>query len=439
VNSSFTRWIFIVPLNLLRAGCLVLFAAATIAKAETITVDFSSDQGPVTYRASGFLHGMNGTKPGASLVDLIKPHMFRFGWSWSTAAYSRAKSLGADVQLVLSDLIGYSSVPDPMKWQNLCTTWATNAKNNGWVLQWDIWNEPNGAYFWRGTQEQFFETWRLCFLRIRAVDPNAVIVGPSIDGFDAGYLQSFLSYARANNVLPNILSWHEFGGAGPIEGNVQYMRSYMASNGFNISRISINEVIHPGEYTNPGATARTIASLERARVDSAAHACWGDTGGSNCNNNSLDGILTFDNTQPRSAWWAYRGYANITGRIVRLSPGGTVDGVAGQDSGLQTASVVLGREGASGDVLVNFTRISSAAYLNNAGQVRVVAKRIPDSGSSSLSGPTTVVDADYAVSNDSVSVTLPDFGYSDAYIIKLSRGRVARQRLRPEGRENEKI
>jgi hypothetical protein len=266
-----------------------------------------------------------------------------------------------------------------------------------------------------------------------------VIVGPSIDGFDAGYLQSFLSYARANNVLPNILSWHEFGGAGPIEGNVQYMRSYMASNGFNISRISINEVIHPGEYTNPGATARTIASLERARVDSAAHACWGDTGGSNCNNNSLDGILTFDNTQPRSAWWAYRGYANITGRIVRLSPGGTVDGVAGQDSGLQTASVVLGKEGTSGDVLVNFTRISSAAYLNNAGQVRVVAKRIPDSGSSSLSGPTTVVDADYAVSNDSVSVTLPDFGYSDAYIIKLSRGRVARQRLRPEGRENDKI
>ena len=53
----------------------------------------------------------------------------------------------------------------------------------GWQIEWDLWNEPDLEYFWGRSQAQFFETWKHAHQRVRAKDPNAVIVGPSIGYF----------------------------------------------------------------------------------------------------------------------------------------------------------------------------------------------------------------------------------------------------------------
>jgi uncharacterized protein YdbL (DUF1318 family) len=63
--------------RLIGLSLLLALAGATAASAQTVTVNFSVDQGAVTYRASGFLHGMNATTPTTALIAPLKPKFFR--------------------------------------------------------------------------------------------------------------------------------------------------------------------------------------------------------------------------------------------------------------------------------------------------------------------------------------------------------------------------
>lgn len=411
----------------LATGLLLLISPAFLfaQTAKTVIVNFASDQGAVTYRASGFLHGISGTKPPASLISPVKPKTLRFGCcNWNYSTYARARHLGADVQLVVSDILGYRVLPNAAAWQQFIGNQVRQAKKTNQVLHWDIWNEPNLSQFWPGSQSQFFEIWRLAVVQIRSLDPAAVIIGPSVSGFDLSYIQTFLSYAKANNVLPDVLSWHDFDAPNDIPEHVQFMRSWLSANKINISRFSINEFINGDQYAMPGISVHYIANLERAGVESAVRACWPEGSGNNCNNTSLDGILTSDASQPRSSWWVYKGYADITGHLVGLTAGTSVDGIAGQDPTVKTAKVLLGRNGGSENVAIRFTKISSVSYLNNDGMIHVVAERIPDSGSNALTSPTQMIKADYAVVNNELTVILPRFGGSDAYTITLTAGTI---------------
>ena len=443
------------------AASLLLWAGATAihAAGESLTVDFAGDKGPVTYRASGFLHpfaescwgspqpcpldsSTASTRPPASLVDPLKIRMVRLGWSWylgmadgESRAYARAKSIGATVQLVLSDFVApgktvywNSVLPDTTEWRTFVTNVARQAKEKGWTLQWDLWNEPN-LNPQPITQQQYYDIWRIGFKALRSVDPGAVVVGPSVAGFYAGggvdFMKSFLLYAKANSVLPDVLSWHDWDSPGAIPQHVQDMRDFMNSNGINITRISFNEVIYYGEYPNPGLTVKYFAAMERSGIESAAHACWPDTlGAYNCNNNSLNGLLTIDGTKPRGAWWAYKGYADITGRLAAVTGSYSVDGVVGQDSAKREARGVFGRFAVltgtdKVDMALRFTNMNSVAYLGRTGKVHVTAHLMPK-GHAPLTAPLPVLDATYAVSDNALQFTVPNVGDGEAFTVRLT-------------------
>ncbi|PYU94431.1 MAG: hypothetical protein DMG08_07625, partial [Acidobacteria bacterium] len=52
-------------------------AAVTANIVETVTVMMDLDQGPATYRATGFLHSFSSDTPSDDLVVPLKPRMFR--------------------------------------------------------------------------------------------------------------------------------------------------------------------------------------------------------------------------------------------------------------------------------------------------------------------------------------------------------------------------
>jgi hypothetical protein len=134
INSRHLIAIFLMPL----IYSLGIRVAPIRAATETVTIDLAGDQGAITHRASGFIHALDQNTPPTALVEPLKAQLFRFGWSFTNEAYVRAKSLGAQVQVVLSDLMGYGSVPDPVAWQNLVTTQVTLAKANNQQIQWDL-------------------------------------------------------------------------------------------------------------------------------------------------------------------------------------------------------------------------------------------------------------------------------------------------------------
>lgn len=404
-------------------------------QAESVAVDFSADLGPATYRASGFLHGMAAKDPPQEMVEPLKPKLFRNqaeGPRGTFATYDRVKALGARSQLVVSDSYWGREWPQTdeewKRWEEIVEQLVGKAERLGYDIEWDIWNEPEDEYFWEVDQARFFETWRRTVLKIRELDPAAIIVGPSLAGYDAKYLDEFLAYAKANSVLPDILCWHEFswerGGHREIPAHVAETRRLLAKHEIDLERICINEIIGDSLQLSPGAAVGFFASLERAEVDGACHACWGEReeGVSNCGNCSLDGILTHPDKQPRATWWAYKGYADITGRLLSVQSSATVDGVAGYDAGAREARAVLGRvadEGPAIAVRMSFTNMGQAPGLVRDGKTHVTAQRIPVSGWEALANPVPVFDADYEVRDAQVTVTLPDFGPDDAYLITV--------------------
>jgi len=418
--------------------CAVVSAVlvAPVCAGETVGIDFASDLEPVTYRASGFLHAISTTEPGPTLVEAIKPKLFRMAaqdWhndgSGAWANYKRVRAMGARLQIVMSDSHGYHIAGwwpgddgDWSKWETLVAGLISYAKHKGQIVEWDIWNEPNIKPFWGRDRDRFFETWKRGYAKIRELDPKAVIVGPSLSFYDTAYLEAFLIHCKVTATMPDIIAWHEMGSPRSIQGHVDHMNAFLRANGMGPRPICINEMIGLEQTAKPGATALFLAAIERAKLDGACRACWNDeqAGVSACGNESLDGILTHPDRKPRSAWWTYKAYADITGRMVTVTPSATVDGIAGCDAGAGQVRVLLGRDGVDPqDVTVVFGNAKSMPWLVKSGRVRVVAERIPDSGWKALSAPTEVFDSVEEVRGGSFSVVLPAFGPSDAFVVTL--------------------
>src|SRR5207249_8682992 len=147
--------------------------------------------------------------------------------------------------------------------------------------------------------------------KFRSLKPGTVIVGPSSTG-SIQYVKDFLLFAKGHNVLPDIVSFHViWDNERNIPSYAGDLRAFMASNGINIQKISLNEYdSFDGSDTNktsvpdPGRHVRLLANLEWAGVDSAAKSVWSDG-------------WTLDNVAPNNTktplWWAYKAYADITG------------------------------------------------------------------------------------------------------------------------------
>jgi hypothetical protein len=195
-------------------------------------------------------------------------------------------------------------------------------------------------------------------------------------------------------------------------------KSYLASNDPGITKIDITEIVDSGSTYIPGTTVQYLAAMERGQIDAAAHSCWNN----DCFDNSLDSLIGTNGTTISADWFAYQAYANITGTIVGVTPSATVDGIAGQDSGLHQAYAVFGRDGGSTDVTFTFTNISSAAYLYPNGEVHAMVYTLANDNGSGSSGPTLLTQEDVAVLANSISVSVPAMGTNDVAIIQLTSG-----------------
>lgn len=434
--------IHIGPENIRREKGTLLIDDVVVSpqRREVVTVDLALDAGPATGRASGFLHSVCATEPPAEMVRPLKPRLFRLnsggaGLEGTAGAgtYEHLKALGARVQVCISDSYGYGKDlhwpgdnGDWSWWDAVVDRLLELARDKRYTVEWDIWNEPDYDGFWKRDRDRFFATWRRAYRRIRVFDPKCVIVGPSLANFNVKWLMAFLKYATANDVLPDIVAWHEMSwtrlGYKSIPAHVAFMRSFMAEQGIDARPIDINEMIGPSLQTSPGATVWFFAGLEQAKVNGACHACWPDEkeGVNNGGNYSLDGILTHPDRRPRSTWWAYKEYAEVNGRLVGLTPSVTINGVAGVDADAKEVRVLLGRHGGiKGEAEVRFVNLDKLPFLRRDGKVRIVAERIPDSGWKALESPLRVTGAEHPLRENELTLTLPDFGPSDAFLVTV--------------------
>jgi len=77
------------------------------------------------------------------------------------------------------------NVPDSMTdWTDYCSAVAT--RYIGKIKYYEVWNEPdNGVDWFNGTEAQYAEMLRLAYQTIKAIDSNAVIMGPASSMIDS--------------------------------------------------------------------------------------------------------------------------------------------------------------------------------------------------------------------------------------------------------------
>jgi hypothetical protein len=444
------------PRRLLASAAAIAVTALTVglipatgahAADTSVTVDFATAGGAPTYHASGTLYGMtpNGSLPQDHFYTDLKWHFERAGgaqlnsggyatsladyqtrWNATLAQYKRTAALGGTFVILPHDLWGADgttsqSFPgdngDWTQFNAFLSQLFSDVKANNMAVEWDLWNEPDGAGFWRPSQSQYLEMWSRFYAAVRANFPGQLIVGPSMAGqptSSSTWWNTYLSYIKTNNVAPDIYSWHDEP-ADPVSGASSANSTLNAHGLTNTRPYQINEYGALSQQ-NPGGGGWFISRLERAGAD-GLRGNW-DSGAALHDDEA--NLLTKTGAQylPKGEWFTYRFYGSQTGNIVNFIPGTNTDGFATKDNTAGNAKILLGSNGNTGNVTVNLTGLNTTSVVGN-NQVRAILQRIPYNNGGAVTGPVTVTDRLLTVNGNAASLTVPWTDSHDGYTVTL--------------------
>ncbi|MEO6497648.1 MAG: hypothetical protein ABIN95_01480, partial [Mucilaginibacter sp.] len=302
------------------------------------------------------------------------------------------------------------------------------ANSMGNTLQFDIYNEPDYPGFWPYNTtdypfpSHFYDTWKSAYLKIRALQPNAIIVGPSFSNNDGNKVQAFLDWAKLNSVVPDIVSWH----FGDIATDVANVRTKLTSLGLT-RPIQISEYVKNWAGSNEqyvGKNAWLIAQLERAKVDAGIHAIWVNTTTTDpwyrIEYGHLGGIVTPSPANlKKGAWWLYKGYGDINGKILTTTPGTSVDVIAGKNTTPKYVHMLLGaKEG--------FKEKNVKIKLNNltstfTGTIHVRVEKVPENNGGAVNGNVLIYDKVFTIVSNKVNLIIPWDSDRDAYVVHITQ------------------
>jgi hypothetical protein len=413
-------------------GATVTSSAASAAS--TLVVDANQSYRTVTHVASGALYGLDTASiPADSLVEPLHPNTFvqmapggqqlpngetTPGGDALVVAPEAAKA-GAKVVVRMPDW--YPNFPYVwVSWSNWLSAVDTQVKavlaaGDSNISAFELWNEPD--WTWDTAAAGSFDAgWARTFDEVRADDPGAVIQGPSTSTFNASWMTTFLTDAKASGTLPNILSWHELDGAGSIPGDVASAESIEASLGISARPIAIEEYGTSSQVGIPGDLVGYIANFERAGVNNAELAFWNQYG-------TLGDTLTSTGGSPNAAYWLYRWYGQMTGNMVTVVPPGSdgvgLDGAASVNSAGNQVSVIFG--GGSGSTAVTVNGLSSLSAFGSTAHV-VLEQTVSAGRTTTVVGPQIISTGNYTISNGSITVPISSMNSANGYHLLVTPG-----------------
>ena len=397
-----------------------LVAAPANAASNTLIVDAGSVLRPVTHVGSGALYGLSSeTKPGGSLLKPLHLNRFVQPPTGSTQAGGAGSITDVDQTLIGAGAQSYIRMPDiypdfPYRW----VSWDYYASKVDTMVRgrladkdltsisgWELWNEPDGTWD-TAKAGPFNDAWVRIYKQVRSLDTVTPIVGPSLAQYDHDYMTSFLTNAKANGAVPDVMSWHELlDGWTQIGAHVADYRAIEKSLGISPRPISINEYAYTDQVDVPHNALHYIAQFERNGIRDAERAFWYEPG-------TLDGL--FYNGQPTGSYWLYKWYGDMAGNMLPVTPSGGLDGIASLDSSRKIVNVVF-----AGDSGSNSVNVKNLGALGSS--VKVELSYTPSSGrSANVAAPTQVSTSTYQVTNGAITVPVSNMNDTGAYQLVIT-------------------
>ncbi len=86
-------------------------------------------------------------------------------------------------------------------------------------IVWEIWNEPNLDKFWapKANPEDYVKLAKVVYDAVKRNDPNAMLVGPALSGWDFNFLENIFKLGFLENI--DAVSLHPYGSAKPEDAS----------------------------------------------------------------------------------------------------------------------------------------------------------------------------------------------------------------------------
>jgi hypothetical protein len=163
-------------------------------------------------------------------------------WRYFDAVVDEAGSRGLQLVPILwgtptwaaTDRVFSYGVPDMAAWERFVA--ATVSRYRGRVSRWEIWNEPDGRWYWAGSPGQYAELLARAYRQVKLADPAALVLLGGLaqggGGVTSDFLQRILAdprypagaYFDVHNIHTNFRSMASM--ADQIRDNVALVTSY---------------------------------------------------------------------------------------------------------------------------------------------------------------------------------------------------------------------
>lgn len=416
------------------AGAIIASAAhpaAAAAASNTLVVNANVTMRPVTHVASGALYGLSedGT-PAQRYVDPLHPSSFvQMAPGGQQLPNGEPKPAGdslvvapeaaqAGAQVIVRMPDWYPNFPYQwISWPNWLSAIdtqvaAVKAAGDTNIQAMEIWNEPD--WTWDTSAAGSFDAgWVESYNEIRKDDPTIPIDGPSYSQWNESWMSQFLTYAQANDALPQYLSWHELAGEQNIAADVAACEALEASLGISPIPIVIEEYGEPSEVGVPGALVGYLAKFERAGVYEADLAFWNEYG-------TMGDTLVDTGGLPNAAWWLYKWYGDMSGEMVQTVPPAQtgIDGAASVNAAGNQVSAIFG--GGSGSSAVTVNGLNDLAAFSG-GSAHVVLQYVRSQGRTTpVPAPETISTGDYPITGGSITVPVNAMNAANGYHLVIT-------------------
>ncbi|MFF1308216.1 cellulosome protein [Streptomyces sp. NPDC058307] len=424
---------------------------------EKLTIDLGTETGPFHGGASGTLYGLYGDGvPSRTVVEGM------YSRTVTTKAQDGTQHPGGDALEILPPFVAaggkdvYVYLPDfyrgfPYEWPG--ATGEERLAGHLEVIRRQVeqvltlgelkshvvyvpFNEPEGNMFgegewsydqvsWRTRPDHYFAAWEAAYRLIRDSDPDARVAGPNTCILYPE-VRDFLEFAKAHDVLPDIVTWHELSSPAEVRTNIAKYRDLERELGIGPLPVNINEYAHNYHVSVPGQMIQWIAAIEESKVD-ADLAYWNIAG--NLNDSAVEA------NKANGQWWLYNAYGQLTGNTVRvLAPHPdaqyTLQGVATLDRDKRQARAVFGGAGGAADIV--FEGVDAEVFGTVVHARLVEITWTGQVGSSAQ--PSRLQDGELPVGNGKVTLSLAGLDEMSAYQVILSPGGNGAASLPPEVR-----
>lgn len=386
-----------------------------------VTVDFAVPV-PDVKSMSGFLHGINNDQPVDSLITLLEPKLLRSGSGYESA-YPRKARFSSKHILVLSDLWynGPGKRFSVMPYDNY-EVYREFVKEVAILTQgnfiYDVWNEPDNDFIWRGSREQFYESFKIAHDAIRSeLGDQAIISGPSTHWFPT-WINEFAYYCDNNDIQLDVFSYHELHETNnpySVQQHLRSLRDIVYNQSTNLAKsvkeIHVNEYGYHGSQHNPAQILGYLYHLEQGEADGACRACWKDEDGvSTCWTGTIGGLLTRDELKPRASWWTHRLYAeSIAKRVHSNTNVSFVANFAYQTASRNQAKVLVAnshRQEIIQEMSVVLSNLRALPFVGQAdASILVRVYEIPDTGEAVLEEPIFKQEQSHTIDKNEVEIT----------------------------------